>query len=173
MPAASPCTGLGMPRNVTVSPSVGSGDPHGHQLPLQNRRQFGTATRSPPGARPHYPVQFLPLLLVYSHCPESSFPPQHLLYHPPNPPPPTTPQGATSGTTPEPGGHTDHHPAPLWGGQSCVVNPKKGLGWDKMAMITFFRYPPNSGTLAQLWPVAPILLPAPLQALYHHQEQLS
>lgn len=121
--------------------------------PLHNGRQFGTATRSPRGTCPHFSAPST----VASHSSHLIPLSRELLstwasYHPPDSPPtPPKPEGTTSGTNPEPGGHPHHHPASLRGGQSCIVNTQKRLAWDKTAVAKFFSRPPNSGSLARIY----------------------
>lgn len=139
---------LGMPLSITVSPRRG-------------QRWPPTAPPQRPAVRNSHalsPWDLSALLSAHHSCfpfnPTVQGAPFHLgivsSTRSPTPTPPE-PEGTTSGTNPEPGGHPHHHPASPRGGQSCVVNPQKRLGWDKTAVTEFFSRPPNSGTLARIY----------------------
>lgn len=127
---------LGYRGHCHVFPSAGSGGP-------------SSASTPPCSLNSHKLSMWDPSMLPSAECSRFLVFPfiptvQHLLSTPAS----LNPHTHTSGTNAEPGPHLNHHQH-LWLGQSCAVNPQEGLGRDTMAMMGFFRLPPNSGILAQ------------------------
>lgn len=90
-----------------------------------------------------HPAQLFPVLSIYSHCPFPFHPSISCI---------TRPHATGSHQRHQPGARRPPRPSPsiaAWGTLCCSKSPK-GVGWDKMAMMKFFRRPPNSGTSAQL-----------------------
>lgn len=111
-----------------------------------------------PFKQPHAHHRDLSPLLCTHHCcfPFCLFPLSRELLSLPGrllSPTPSSPHATGSHQQHQPRGKRPPRPSPtiIMGGQSRAANPQMGLGWDNMAMMTFFRHPPSSGTLAQIY----------------------
>lgn len=123
-------------------PSAGSGDRAVPSTPPCSSKQPHAFHMGPVHAS-QCPVQSLPVLSIYPHCPAA-------LFHP-----------RISHTIPRctPGSHQWHRcrarslprppPASPHRGQSCAVNPPKGR--DKTTMMGFYRLFPNSWALSPIY----------------------